>query len=69
MEKFMQAVNRFIRDEEGATAIEYGLIAALISVVMIVALSGVGTGVKLAFQKVCEAFNTYANFGLTCVAA
>jgi multidrug efflux pump len=39
MEKFMQAVNRFIRDEEGATAIEYGLIAALISIVMLIALA------------------------------
>jgi len=34
---------RFINDESGATAIEYGLIAALIAVVLITALTSVGT--------------------------
>lgn len=58
MEKFMQAVNRFVRDEEGATAIEYGLIAALISIVMVVALTGVGTGIKATFTAVCNAIDT-----------
>lgn len=66
MEKFMQAVNRFIRDEEGATAIEYGLIAALISIVMLVALTGVGQGIKQTFVKVCQAFVTAGITGLTC---
>ncbi len=55
MEKFLQAVKRFIRDEEGATAIEYGLIAALISIVMLVALTGVGVGIKNTFTAVCNA--------------
>lgn len=36
-------VNRFIKDESGATAIEYGLIAALIAVAIIVAVGTVGT--------------------------
>ena len=34
---------RFVRDEEAATAIEYGLIAALIAIVIITGLSSVGT--------------------------
>jgi len=36
-------VARFVKDESGATAIEYGLIAAGISVVIIVAVNGIGT--------------------------
>lgn len=35
-------MTRFLRDEEGATAIEYGIIAGLISVVMITAITGTG---------------------------
>jgi len=36
------SIARFLRDEEGATAIEYGIIAGLISVVMITAITGTG---------------------------
>jgi len=36
-------ISRFVRDESGATAIEYGLIAALIAVVIITGLTTVGT--------------------------
>ena len=52
MEKFMQAVNRFIRDEEGVTAIEYGLIAALIAVVIIASVKIVGTQLDANFSKI-----------------
>jgi len=38
--------SRFIRDESGATAIEYGLIAALIAVVIITGLTTVGTNLN-----------------------
>ena len=38
----LSSINRFLRDEEGATAIEYGIIAGLISVVMITAITGTG---------------------------
>jgi len=43
---------RFVRDESGATAIEYGLIAALIAVVVIGAVTAVGTGLSSTFQTV-----------------
>ena len=43
---------RFVRDESGATAIEYGLIAALIAVVIIGAIQAVGTGLKTTFSSV-----------------
>jgi pilus assembly protein Flp/PilA len=44
--------NRFIKDESGATAIEYGLIAALIAVAVITALQTVGTQLTATFTKV-----------------
>lgn len=43
---------RFAQDESGATAIEYGLIAALISVGVIAALQTIGTNLKTAFNSV-----------------
>ncbi len=42
----------FIGDEDGATAIEYGLIAALVSVAAIVALTALGTSLKTIFNIV-----------------
>jgi pilus assembly protein Flp/PilA len=44
--------SRFVRDESGATAIEYGLIAALIAVVVIGAVTAVGTGLSSTFNTV-----------------
>lgn len=43
---------RFVKDESGATAIEYGLIAALIGVVIITAVTQVGTEVRSTFDDV-----------------
>ena len=43
---------RFLKDDSGATAIEYGLIASLISVVIIVGTTALGTNVGLTFNKV-----------------
>ncbi len=43
---------RFVRDESGATAIEYGLIAALIAVVIIGALTAVGTNLSAKLDTV-----------------
>jgi len=51
----MQIVTRFFRDESGATAIEYGLIAALIAVVIIGAVTALGTGVRDNMQTVADA--------------
>jgi pilus assembly protein Flp/PilA len=45
-------VNRFASDESGATAIEYGLIAALISVVIIGVLSTIGTRLSAKFNQI-----------------
>ena len=46
---------RYMKDESGATAIEYGLIAALISVVIITALTSVGTSLDAKFTDVSTA--------------
>ena len=47
-----QVLMHLLRDERGATAIEYGLIAALIAVAMIVALTAFGTSVQGMFGRV-----------------
>jgi pilus assembly protein Flp/PilA len=48
----MNLISRFVRDESGATAIEYGLIAALIAVVIITALTAVGSNLSTKFNSV-----------------
>lgn len=50
--------SRFINDESGATAIEYGLIAALIAVTIIGAASALGTNISEKFQTVADAIKT-----------
>ena len=45
-------VSRFVKDESGATAIEYGLIAAGISVVIITAVNLVGTNLNTVFTTI-----------------
>lgn len=54
MSKF---VTRFMKDESGATAIEYGLIAALIAVVLVGALQLIGTGLNTKFGEISTAIN------------
>lgn len=48
----MTTFARFIRNQSGATAIEYGLIAALIAVVIIGAVTAVGTSLSTTFTTV-----------------
>jgi pilus assembly protein Flp/PilA len=48
---------RFIKDQSGATAIEYGLIAALISVVAITTLTQVGTKLNSKFTSMSTGLN------------
>lgn len=45
----------FIHDEAGATAIEYGLIAGLISVVIITAVTTIGTNLSAKFTSISDA--------------
>jgi pilus assembly protein Flp/PilA len=48
----MKFINKLIRNEDGATAIEYGLIAALIAVAAITAMQGLGTQLTNTFSEV-----------------
>jgi pilus assembly protein Flp/PilA len=48
----MKFINKFVRNTEAATAIEYGLIAALIAVAGITAMGAVGNSVSGTFNKV-----------------
>jgi pilus assembly protein Flp/PilA len=51
----MERLIRFIKDEEGVTAIEYGLIAALIAVAIILTVDAVGDKLNTTFTKVTDA--------------
>jgi pilus assembly protein Flp/PilA len=48
-------ISRFLRDESGATAIEYGLIAAGIAVAIIVVVTTLGTNLTATFNEVALA--------------
>jgi pilus assembly protein Flp/PilA len=45
-------ITHFVRDEAGATAIEYGLIASCIAIAIIAAVKGVGTNLNSTFNNV-----------------
>jgi len=53
----MKQIKTFIRNEDGATAIEYALIASLIAVAIITAVQTVGTKVSTVFTEVGNALN------------
>ncbi|MDP1653409.1 MAG: Flp family type IVb pilin [Rhodocyclaceae bacterium] len=55
MNAFVQGLKRFHQDEEGVTAIEYGLIAALIAVVIIIAVTAVGANLNAIFTRIAGA--------------
>lgn len=57
MKTFWLNIQQFLRDEEGVTAIEYALIAALIAVVIIAAVTFVGQEVSETFQDVGAALD------------
>ena len=51
----MSTLKRFVANESGATAIEYGLIAGLISVVIITVVTTLGTNIKGKFNTIATA--------------
>ena len=54
----MKFFNKLLRDEQGATAIEYGLIAALIAVAAITAMGTLGNQLSTTFGRVASEMNT-----------
>ena len=53
----MQFIRKMLKNEEGATAIEYGLIAALIAVAAIGAMTSLGSSLKSTFTTTSTALN------------
>lgn len=58
--KLIDMIKAFVRDEEGATAVEYGLIAALITVVISANVKQIGTDLNQAFKAIADALPTSA---------
>ncbi len=58
MKNLKLGITRFLRDEEGVTAIEYGLIAALIAIVIIGAVTLVGENLSTVFTSVATALSS-----------
>ena len=56
MNNLIKNIKRFMDDEQGVTAIEYGLIAALIAVTIIVAAALTGTRLTCLFNRVADCF-------------
>ena len=54
----VSVIKRFVQDESGATAIEYGLIAALVSVAAIIALQSLGSSLNSMFTRVSSTLQT-----------
>lgn len=54
----MMLLNKFLKDESGATAIEYGLIAGLIAVAIIGALGALGTSISGAFNTIASSIDS-----------
>jgi pilus assembly protein Flp/PilA len=54
-------IKRFLMEEDGVTAIEYGLIAALIAVVIIVGVTLVGTSLNAKFTTISSSVNAAGN--------
>lgn len=57
MKNLILGVKHFIADEKGVTMVEYGMLAALIAIVALIAVTAVGTHVKTIFETVCKALN------------
>ena len=56
-ERSMSMFRKFVKDDSGATAIEYGLIAALVSVAIIVMLGTLGDNLNATFKTVADELN------------
>lgn len=54
---FYTSLSRLVADETGASAIEYGLIVALVSIVMVAVLDGVGGALNQTFETATNTLN------------
>ena len=56
MTKIKNALRRFVRKEDSATAVEYGLLAALIAVVIIIGVTALGVNLNTMFETIAGHF-------------
>ncbi|MRS97851.1 Flp family type IVb pilin [Ralstonia pickettii] len=54
------AILKFLRDEQGATAVEYGMIAGLIAAAIVTIVTTLGTKLNVVFSTICKAVNNNA---------
>ncbi|HZM35964.1 MAG TPA: Flp family type IVb pilin [Burkholderiales bacterium] len=66
MKGLVLGIKRFLKDEEGATMVEYGLLAALISIVCIAVITVLGQNLEIAFREVCNAISGAVPGGIAC---
>ncbi len=57
----MKKIMSFLKDEEGATAVEYGIMVAAIAAVIVIIVISVGKKTNNAFSKVDSALNAVSN--------
>lgn len=62
----MHILPRLVRKEDGATAVEYGIMVALIAVVIIAAVTFLGGGLKSSFTSIACSMGATAPAGITC---
>lgn len=58
MKNSLQSIQRFIRDEDGAVAIEYGLLAVLVALIMAVGAGLLGEGLNTLFTNIAACFGS-----------
>lgn len=63
MNKVFLATRKFLSDEEGVTAIEYGLIAALIAIAIVVTVALIGTQLNTLFARIKNCLATPTTAG------
>jgi pilus assembly protein Flp/PilA len=56
MQELKRKMMQLVKDEEGATAVEYGIMVALIAVAIIIAVTSLGTGLAALFDEVAGNF-------------
>ena len=57
MKNFAQKVQRFLKSEDGPTAVEYAIMLALIVIVCLTAIQAIGTNASSAFQDIADDLN------------
>lgn len=65
MKNFLSSVTNFIREEDGATAVEYGVMVALIAGAIIAIVTLVGQKLDAVFHQICNALGNVAGGACT----